>query len=113
VVVGDRDHAAATSALAGVGVTPVTSSLFLDVAGLVSAISPTGAVFGHDKVEGVSVLDGGRRVVLSNDSDFGITDLPADASPPYALEAKLLPNGTQDAGELLVVDMTKVPSQYR
>jgi hypothetical protein len=38
----------------------VSSTLFLDVGGLVTAIAPTGGFYAHDKIEGVTVLDGGR-----------------------------------------------------
>ncbi|WP_050670385.1 esterase-like activity of phytase family protein [Luteipulveratus halotolerans] len=111
-VVGQASTTEADAALRGVGVRPVRSELFLDVAGLVSAIDPTGGFFGHDKVEGVAVLDHGRRLVISNDSDFGIDGLANDTAP-FQLKAKTLPNGQQDTGELLDVDMRKVPHQFR
>lgn len=110
--VGEGSTATATTALGAVGVRPVRTTLFLDVAGLVTAINPAGKFFGHDKVEGVAVLDGGRRVVLSNDSDFGIDGL-TDGTAPYRLAVKTLPDGTQDAGQLLEVDLSKVPAQFR
>ncbi|HWC22526.1 MAG TPA: esterase-like activity of phytase family protein [Flexivirga sp.] len=110
--VGKDGTTTATADLAAVGITPVRSSLFLDVAGLVTAIDPKGGFYGHDKVEGVAVVDGGSRVVISNDSDFGIDALGNDTAP-YTLHAKMLPNGKQDTGELLAVDMKQVPAQFR
>jgi Esterase-like activity of phytase len=111
-LVGTDNTADAATALQGAGITPVSSSLFLDIGGLVTAIDPTGGFFGHDKVEGVAVLDAGKRVVLSNDNDFGIDGLANDA-PPFQLHAKILPNGTQDDGEYLEVDLSRVPAAFR
>ena len=111
-LVGKDNTADAQAALLSAGIRPVSSSLFLDIGGLVTAIDPTGGFFGHDKVEGVAVLDGGRRVVLSNDSDFGTSGV-ADAAPPYTLQPKVLPNGSIDDGELLEVDLSKVPAALR
>lgn len=111
-IVGKDSTADATTALAAVGVQPVSSRLFLDVAGLVTTITPDGSFFGHDKIEGVAVLDGGRRVVLSNDSDFGISGITGTTAP-FTLTPKLLPNGHQDDGEYLAVDMSKVPAALR
>lgn len=91
-LVGKKNSADAASTLKGAGITPVSSRLFLDVGGLVTAIDPTGGFFGHDKVEGVAVINGGKQIVLSNDSDFGIDALVGD-QPPYQLKAKLQPNG--------------------
>jgi hypothetical protein len=68
-----------------------------------------GDFFGHDHVEGLISRDNGRTLILANDSDFGLAGL-ANASPPFALKPKMLPNGTQDSGEILVVDTTKLPA---
>jgi hypothetical protein len=111
-IVGTDDTADAQTALEAAGITPAPSKVFLDVAGLVTAIDPTGGFFGHDKIEGVAVLGHGRRVILSNDNDFGISGL-ANAAPPFQLAAKILPNGQQDDGELLEVDLSKVPAAFR
>ena len=111
-LVGKDNTADAQATLLSAGIRPVSSSLFLDIGGLVTAIDPSGGFFGHDKVEGVAVLDGGRRVVLSNDSDFGIAGV-ANAAPPYTLQPKVLPNGSIDDGELLEVDLAKVPAAFR
>ena len=110
-LVGKDNTADAQAGLTSAGIRPVSSSLFLDIGGLVSAIDPTGGFFGHDKVEGVAVLDGGKRVILSNDNDFGIAGL-ATTAPPFQLQAKILPNGQQDDGELLEVDLAKVPPTF-
>jgi hypothetical protein len=111
-IVQKADTADSQAALRTVGIRPVESHTFLDIGGLVTAVAADGTFFGHDKVEGVAVLDGGKRVVLSNDSDFGI-DALADDAPPYELHEKVLPNGQQDSGELLEVDLGKVPAQFR
>lgn len=102
-VAGTGNQAAATSTLAAAGVKTVTKSIYLDIAGLVSSIAPDGSFFAHDKVEGVAVLDGGKQLVLSNDSDFGIDDSTGDAAP-FGLHTKTLPDGRQDFGEFLVID---------
>jgi hypothetical protein len=107
--VGTDDTATSTADLAGVGITPVGKTLGVDVGGLVSGLDPSGGFFGHDKVEGVAAIDGGRTIVVSNDSDFGIDGLSNDA-PPFQLHAKLLPNGQQDDGEFLAIDTTKLPA---
>lgn len=48
------------------------------------------------------MLDHGRRLVISNDNDFGIDGVD-EAQAPYTLKAKTLPDGSQDDGELLEV----------
>lgn len=111
-IAGKKSTVNASTALQQNGITPVSSSLFLDVAGLVTDIDPTGKFYGHDKLEGVAVLHGGREVVISNDSDFGI-DGVTNAAAPFQLHAKTLPDGTQDTLQLLKVDLSKVPAAYR
>ncbi|GAA4352173.1 esterase-like activity of phytase family protein [Angustibacter luteus] len=106
-LVGKATTAAAQETLAGVGVTPVRKTPGLDLGALVSGLDPSGGFFGHDKVEGVTTVDGGRTLVISNDSDFGIDAVTTDA-PPFGLHAKVLPNGTQDDGEYLAVDTTRL-----
>ncbi|RLV48413.1 esterase-like activity of phytase family protein [Nocardioides mangrovicus] len=104
VIAGKNDTATTISNLRAAGITPVSSSLYLDVAGLVTRIDPTGDFFGHDKIEGVAVVDHGRRLVISNDSDFGISGVN-ETTAPFTLQAKILPNGQQDDGELLQIDL--------
>lgn len=100
--------------LRAAGVTPVAKSLYLDLGGLVTRLDATGGFYGHDKIEGIDLVDGGRKLLVSNDSDFGIDglsdaagDASTDVEPPFALHAKLQPNGTQDDGAYLVVDLAK------
>ncbi|MDX6350439.1 MAG: hypothetical protein QOF84_5229 [Streptomyces sp.] len=107
--VGQDDTATAQAALTSVGITPVTKSLDVDLGALVTGLDPTGGFFGHDKIEGVATLDGGRTILVSNDSDFGVDGVVGD-TPPYTLHAKILPNGRQDDGEYLAVDTTRLPA---
>jgi hypothetical protein len=109
--VGAGNTASATAALKSAGITPAAKSPYLDLGGLLTGLDPTGGFFGHDKIEGVATTDGGRTVVVSNDSDFGV-DGVSDATPvpPYSLHAKTLPDGTQDDGEYLAVDTTRLPA---
>ena len=105
--VGTDDTATATADLATVGIKPVSKVLDVDLGGLLTTLDPTGGFFGHDKIEGVATTDKGRTLVISNDNDFGI-DGVVNAAPPYQLQAKILPNGTQDDGEYLSIDTTKL-----
>ena len=82
--VGTDDTATALAALQAKGIQPVSKALNLDLGALVSGLDPSGGFFGHDKVEGVATLDGGRTIVVSNDSDFGISGLTGD-TPPFTL----------------------------
>ncbi len=111
-IAGHNDTADTLENLRQAGITPASSTLFLDVAGLVSAVDPSGGYFGHDKVEGVALINHGRQVLISNDNDFGIDGVNEETAP-FTLHAKLLPDGQQDDGELLLVDRTKVPLQFR
>lgn len=106
--VGAEDTAAA---LKSAGVVLVAKSLDLGLGGLLTGLAPTGGCFGHDKIEGVAATDGGRTVVVSDDSDFGVDGVSGSTpNPPCALHAKTLPNGTQDDGEYLAVDTTRLPA---
>ncbi|GAB2596007.1 esterase-like activity of phytase family protein [Microlunatus antarcticus] len=102
-VAGTGDVAATTTALTAAGVTPVSKKLYLDLGALTAATAPGGTFFDHDKIEGVAVLDGGRKIIVSNDSDFGISDSTGDAAP-FGLVAKKRPDGTVDTGEFLVIE---------
>jgi hypothetical protein len=109
--VGKQDTVTATATLAAAGVKPVTKAPFLDVTGLLTTLDPQARFFSHDKIEGVAQLAGGRYVVLSNDSDFGIDGLAQDTTTPFTLHAKVSPTtGQQDDGEFLAIDMTKLPA---
>jgi hypothetical protein len=111
----------ARSALEAQGVHLAGESLFLNIAGLVSSIDPSGMYFGHDKVEGVAVdPTDSTKLFISNDSDFGLTDLPAGPAPTADKRAKgtdaqkFLPDGkTQDFGEVMAVDMSQVPAAFK
>ena len=102
-VAGTGDTAATTTALTTAGVTPVAKKLYLDLGALTRAAAPGGTFFDHDKIEGVAVLDGGRKIIVSNDSDFGIGDSSGDAAP-FGLVAKTRPDGSVDDGQFLVID---------
>jgi hypothetical protein len=99
----------------GAGIKPVAESQYLDLDGLLASLDPNpvdgySRFFSHDKVEGVAALDGGKTLIISNDSDFGISGISdATPKPPYNLEAKLSPaTDQQDNGEYLRIDMTKL-----
>ncbi|HVX47237.1 MAG TPA: esterase-like activity of phytase family protein [Mycobacteriales bacterium] len=109
---GDHKTATVQSDLRAAGIRPVTKSLRVDIGRLVTGLDPTGAFFGHDKVEGVASIDHGRTLVVSNDNDFGIDGVSND-SPPYTLHAKILPNGQQDDGEYLAIDTTRLHQPAR
>ena len=92
---------------------------YLQVGALLSQLDPTGALYGHDKVEGVATPDGGRTLYLSNDDDFGIDYIGncgdaapcADADGTWGVHQKTLPaTGQEDNGEILAVDTTKLPA---
>ena len=102
-VAGTGTQADATAALATAGVTAVTKSVYLDLGALVTGVAADGSFFAHDKVEGVALLDGGKKIVISNDSDFGI-DASTGAAAPFGLHTKTLPDGRQDFGEFLVIN---------
>jgi hypothetical protein len=105
-----EDTAQAGATLSADGITPVSQSLFLDVDQLLLSLSPQAKFFDHDKIEGVAALDHGREIVISNDSDFGISGVTSTA-PPWQLQAKIDPaTGQQDDGEYLVIDTTRLPA---
>ena len=103
-----KSDAKRQAALQGAGITPVSSSLFLDVDSLLLSLDSQGRFFSHDKIEGVAALDGGHEIVISNDSDFGISGV-TNAAPPWQLQAKISPaTGQQDDGEYLEIDPDKL-----
>jgi hypothetical protein len=110
-----RTTADALRTYQGLGIKPVAESQFLDLDGLLASLDPQpvdddSRFFSHDKVEGVAALDGGKTLIISNDSDFGISDVSdATPKPPYNLEAKVSPATNEpDNGEYLRVDMSKL-----
>ncbi len=109
LTLGDNT-AASQSALAAVGIKPVSSTLYLDMDSLLLSLDSQGRFFSHDKIEGVAALDGGREIVISNDSDFGISGV-TNTAPPWQLQAKISPaTGQQDDGEYLEIDPSKLAS---
>jgi hypothetical protein len=108
--VGGSTDAAATDKLKAAGITVAAKTLKLDLEELVRSLSANGDFFGHDRIQGVISRDGGNTLMIANDSDFGLAGLASD-TPPFKLKPKMLPNGTQDSGEILTVDMTKLPAK--
>jgi hypothetical protein len=108
--VGVSTDGVAADKLKAVGITVAGKTLKLDLGELVRALSANGDFFGHDKIEGVISRDGGKTLMVANDSDFGLAGL-ASQTPPFTLKPKILPNGTQDSGEILTVDTTLLPAK--
>ncbi|MFE3542243.1 esterase-like activity of phytase family protein [Nocardia sp. NPDC059177] len=100
----------AVAALRKAGIAPVAKSSNLDLSALLVSLDEQGRFFGHDKIEGLATLDGGKTIYIANDSDFGLADSTGE-QPPFGLKPKTLPDGTQDTGEVLVVDTTKLPAK--
>ncbi|WP_245672028.1 esterase-like activity of phytase family protein [Nocardia anaemiae] len=100
----------AIAALKKAGITVAAKTASLDFAALVTSLDADGKFFGHDKIEGVATLDGGKTLYIANDSDFGLAASKGD-QPPFGLKPKTLPNGLQDTGEILEVDTTKLPTK--
>ncbi|MEU4709167.1 esterase-like activity of phytase family protein [Nocardia salmonicida] len=109
-LIGVTSTADAVAALTKVGVTPVAKKSNLDLSALVAALDEKGRFFGHDKIEGIATLDGGKTIYIANDSDFGLAASQGE-QPPFGLKPKTLPNGVQDTGEVLAVDTTKLPAK--
>jgi predicted extracellular nuclease len=110
LLVKGLDTIPSATALQNVGITPASRSLYLDLVGVLTALDPQGRFFSHDKVEGVAILNGGTKIVLANDSDFGIDGL-TNSAPPFQLHAKVSPTtGKQDDGEFLVIDLSQLPA---
>ena len=108
--VGVTTDPEAIAALKAKGITMASKTLKLDLGGLLTQLNGKGEFFGHDKVEGMATTDGGKTVMISNDTDFGLVGL-ASKTPPFTLKAKMLANGSQDSGEFLVVDTTMLPAR--
>ncbi|WP_336084829.1 esterase-like activity of phytase family protein [Nocardia sp. SSK8] len=100
----------AVAALRKAGITPVAKTSNLDLSALLVSLDDKGRFFGHDKIEGIATLDGGKTVYIANDSDFGLAASTGE-QPPFGLKPKTLPDGVQDTGEVLVVDTTKLPAK--
>jgi hypothetical protein len=108
-----ENTAASLTTLQANGITPATSSLYVDLNSVLGSVNPTYAFYSHDKIEGVSALDGGKEIVISNDSDFGLAGavFANGTTPPYSLQEKFSPvTGQEDNGEYLAIDMDRVNS---
>ncbi|WP_084298852.1 esterase-like activity of phytase family protein [Mycobacterium genavense] len=99
---------AATEKLGSAGITVAGKKLKLDLTDLLGSLPAAGSFFGHAKIEGIITPDGGKTIMVANDSDFGLQGL-ASTTPPFALKPKTLPNGAQNSGEILTVDLRKLP----
>jgi hypothetical protein len=111
-LVGVATDAAAADRLKPLGITLASKTMKLDLGALLIDLNGKGEFFGHDKIEGVATPDGGKTLVISNDSDFGLAGIDSQ-TPPFKLKPKTLANGRQDTGEFLTVDTTKLPPQTR
>ncbi len=108
--VGVSTDASATDKLKAAGVAVATKAPKLNLGAVLRTLSPHGDFFGHEKVEGLVTPDAGKTLIIANDGDFGLAGLaPGSHTPPLRLQPKKLRNGTQDSGEILSVDMAKVP----
>ncbi|GAA2364182.1 esterase-like activity of phytase family protein [Dactylosporangium salmoneum] len=130
--VGDAATAKAELLLSQAGITPVSKTPYLEVGTVLNQLDPSGTFFGHDKLEGVATSDGGRTLYLANDSDFGmdhllgqdeaaceasgLSDTTACAPVKSPTTGKFLvhqktldASGVVDDGEILKVDMSKLP----
>src|SRR5262249_43553590 len=113
LLVGTAGNSAVTTTLANNGITPVNKNAtpYLDVGALITTLDPTGKFFSHDKIEGISVINGGTQVVIANDSDFGISGTSGPVNGPYTLLPKITTAGVQDDGEFLIVNLTHLPAR--
>ena len=109
-LVGVSTDAAAIDKLKALGVTVASKTLKLDLGALLTELNDKGELFGHDKIEGLATPDGGKTLVIANDSDFGLAGIDSE-TPPFKLKPKTLANGRPDTGEFLVVDTTKLPAK--
>jgi hypothetical protein len=96
---------------------PVSATLYLDVDKLLTELNPTDAFYDHDKVEGVAALEGGKRLIISNDNDFGISGVKGVLNAeqkevgPWTLIPKIQPStGKQDEGGYLEINMSALPA---
>ena len=106
-LVASQNTGTAANTLSAKGVIAVGKTLFLDVSAMLKAIDPSGAFFSHDKLEGLTMLPGGK-LVISNDSDFGIAGV-SNGSAPFQLTSKTSPvTGEVDNTEFLVIDLSKL-----
>ncbi|MFQ6327767.1 esterase-like activity of phytase family protein [Nocardia sp. CWNU-33] len=109
-LVGTVPTAEGSAALSRAGVKPVAKIENLDLTALVTGLNADGKFYGHDKIEGIATLDGGKTIYIANDSDFGLAGSKGEQQP-FMLKPKTLPDGVQDTGEILLVDTGKLPAK--
>ena len=78
---------------------------------MLTELNDRGEFFGHDKIEGLATPDGGKTLVVANDSAFGLAGIESQ-TPPFKLK-QVLANWLPDTGEFPVVDTTKLAPQTR
>jgi hypothetical protein len=99
----------ALATLAANNITPVSKTLKVDLVALLSALNPTGKFYAHDKPEGIALTDGGKKLAIINDSDFGIL---GTAPATFGFRPKISPNTREvDYGEILLIDLAKLPAR--
>ena len=109
--VGAAKTVDAQALLTAAGVQVAAKGSYLALGDLVTELNPAGALFAHDKVEGVATIDGGRTLYISNDDDFAIDTIAVDPDGSWKVHQKILPStGQPDFGEILKVDTTKLPA---
>jgi hypothetical protein len=108
-LVKTQTTAQALATLATNNIKPVTKTLKVDLIALLTALDPAGKFFAHDKIEGIALIDGGKKLVISDDSDFGIVS----TSPvSFGVVSKTVPTtGALDYGEILIIDLAKLPAR--
>ena len=109
--VGVSTDAAAADKLKAAGIAVAAKTLKLDVGDLVRSLSANGDFFGHDKIEGRH--QPGRRKDADDRQRQRLRAGRVGRPIPRRsrLKPKMLPNGTQDSGEILTVDTTKLPAK--
>ena len=130
--VGDAATGKAGLLLSQAGITPVSRTRYLEFGAVLNQLDPSGAFFGHDKIEGVTTADRGRVLYLANDSDFGMdhllgqneaaceasglsdttacTPVKSATTGRFLVHQKTLDaSGVVDDGEVLRVDMSRLP----
>src|SRR5262249_9739107 len=113
-LIGTSSFSSAATLLANNNITPVNKGTtpYLDMNALLLSLDPAGHFFSHDKIEGIAVINGGKQIAISNDSDFNVGGVNGlgTAQSPYQLFGKttLNPAGVNDDGEYLVVDLSRL-----
>ena len=105
-----RDQTQAT--LRANGIIPVAKALTVDLLAEANNLGVLGTLYDHDKVEGLSLINGGRTLVLSNDDDFGVNST-GNSTPPFATSKALpnLPATPADFAQFLFIDLASLPAK--